>query len=149
MKKATCSFYLSEDQKKAIEKQAQKTGQNQSEVLSEWIAFRLGFNDSFFEQIEKVAKLLQFPIQIVIQNMLIRRIACDYAHLKTFGQSPNGLMEFRIRNGELMTGDDLVEELTNQYLDLFQRFKESIEKDQEDVPEQLEQWENALQTWIC
>ena len=63
------------------------------------------------EYINRLAEGLNIPPALIIQNMLIRRIAEEDAAINVYGQSPKLLYEFMDQDGELVTGQELYEKI--------------------------------------
>jgi len=109
-------FRLPIKKKTAIEKLARKEGVSVQKFIEECIDLRMALPDGLLMQTRKTMREMQLPISTIIANMIIKQTSFNMTWQKIFGQFPPGAMkEFKLENGRLLTGNDLLAHLNEEH----------------------------------
>lgn len=129
MKKfATLNFRVSRELKGKMEAAANEAGINLTQLLEEAMDLRLNMPEEFLSRIRKVAEEVHLPAAILITNKIIKQITFEFAWLQVFGKpAPSSNLEFRFNGKGLITGDALVEQLTQEFVLELQEAKSKLE----------------------
>lgn len=108
-----------------VEVKAKKLGMEKSEFILNAVDMMMNFDEIFFKRIQEYSNGLHIPEWLVIQNMIIKRMADEAAECEVFGQNGKVLDEF-IMTGEgnkheTMTGEKLFNFLKDQSIQKYER----------------------------
>ncbi|MCL5290641.1 MAG: hypothetical protein M1489_06415 [Firmicutes bacterium] len=98
-----------------IDKAAIKHGTSRASFIVKAVEMLMGFDKVFFNKIEAYAKGLNTPVWLVMQNMIIKRMAQEAAEEEVWGPSSKLLDEFMYTNQGPITGAELFTLLMDTY----------------------------------
>ncbi len=99
-----------------IDAVAQRRGMSRAGFVISAVKFFMELDDVFLARMENYAKRLNIPLSLVMQNMLIKRLAKEAAEYEVLGPSPQLLEEFMFTNQGVITGGELFDMLKKSYL---------------------------------
>lgn len=105
-----------------VDKAAEALGISRSEFILKAVDMLIGFDKVFYKHIRSYAKGLKFPEFVVIQNIIIKRMAQERAHREVWGGSGEILDEFislKDKEGDefrIATGPELEKILYDSYI---------------------------------
>lgn len=109
-------FRLPVKKKALIEQRARREGISVQKYIEDCLNLRLGLPDTLVAETEKATRDMQLPVTTIIANMIIKQSSFNHAWQKVFGKLPPGAMkEFKLEGGRLLTGDDLLKRLAEEY----------------------------------
>lgn len=130
-------FRLPVKKKAIVEKRARKEATSVQQFIENCIDLRLGLPDGMLEENKKATEGMQLPVATIIANMIIKQTSFNMTWQKIFGKLPPGAMkEFKLENGRLLTGDELLSRLNVEHEREILRLKGKLEgaaKGQKDV----------------
>lgn len=102
-----------------IEEKAAHYGMEKSEFIMTAVDMMMNFDETFYKRIQGYSEGLHIPEWLVMQNMIIKRMADEAAEYEVFGPSGKVLDEFMLV-GEgfkrrAITGEELFNNLKQQY----------------------------------
>ena len=123
-------FRLPLKKKVLIEQRARKEGISVLPAIQKDMKemnLRLGLPDTLLEEIKKATRGMQLPVTTIIANMIIKQASFNHTWQKVFGKLPPGAMkEFKLEGGRLLTGDDLLNRLNEEYEKEITRLKNRL-----------------------
>jgi len=120
---------ISSKSKQRIKNIAKERGQNMSDFLRESVDFLVAFDTPFWQTIEHISGMFNIAPAEVVQNVIVRYSAENIAREKVFPESSYYAMEFQNdADGNLLTGLDLLDLMTQYWTDLMTQHKKSYEK---------------------
>ena len=120
-------FRLPLKKKVLIEQRARKEGISVQKYIEDCLNLRLGLPDTLLEEIKKATRGMQLPVTTIIANMIIKQASFNHTWQKVFGKLPPGAMkEFKLEGGRLLTGDDLLNRLNEEYEKEITRLKNRL-----------------------
>jgi len=115
-KNVQVGFRLPAKKKALIEKRARWEGVSVQKYIEDCLDLRLGLPASMLEETRKATRGMQLPVTTVLANMIIKQSSFNQTWRKVFGRMPPGAMkEFKLENGRLLTGDDLLARLNVEH----------------------------------
>lgn len=107
---------------KDIEKKAKDYGLEKSEFILNAIDMMMNFDEVFFKKIQKYSDGLHIPEWLVLQNMIIKRMAEEAAFYEAWGSRKKILTEFAsggddMEHQRMFTGEELFNMLKAQFFD--------------------------------
>lgn len=119
---AVLNVRLPVELKAEVDAAARAAGISITALLQQALELRVDMPANFWEQIGKAAEVLRLTPGTIIINKLIKALAFEQAWLEVFvGYPPSANMEFRFDSQGLVRGDELVEQL-------FEEFKAHLEE---------------------
>jgi len=110
-----------------LEGRASVKGMSVSELLVEGGLLYGSLDKGFLDEIEETATKMGVKTSILLQNLVINQIALTAQFQKVFGRSSKALdRAFRWKEGKMMTGDALLENLNTEYRELFEDWKQNL-----------------------
>ena len=79
---------------KDIDRTAKERGMSRAALVINATEFVLGLDTDFLRVMEKYSKALRVPVSLVMQNMVIKRLAEDAARAELYGHHENVFDEF-------------------------------------------------------
>ena len=117
-------YRVSGVKKKELEEVAKLRGTSIQAIVDEAVDLRLGVTEGFWDQIVSLAEKLNIPAADVIVNMIIKKLAFEYAWVRVFENAPPGLFrEFRFDQEGFVTGERLSETLVDEYIKKLEKLK--------------------------
>ncbi|SHH87085.1 hypothetical protein [Desulfosporosinus lacus] len=108
-----------------IEAKAKKLGMNKSELIMKGVSMMMNFDEVFLKRIQGYSEGLHIPEWLVLQNMIIKRMADEAAHYEVYGNSTKLLDEFMLIGDGIerrsVTGEELFNSLKDQYVIKYER----------------------------
>jgi hypothetical protein len=127
-KEAALAIRLGQEEKAVYVKMAKDHGISLTQLLLRGASFYGSFPPSFFAAMQETAKIMSLSVEDICVRMLIAEVASNAAWMEVFGKPPAGITRpFRwAKDGRLMTGDPLSQELTSEYKEIYERLKDSM-----------------------
>ena len=120
---------LSSESKKRIRKITEERGQKMSAFLRDSIELLADLDAPFWDTIQHIANMFNITPGQAIQNIIIRYSAENIAREKVFADSSYYAMEFQAdADGNLLSGIDLLDLMTQYWTDLMTMHREAYEK---------------------
>ncbi|HEA68262.1 MAG TPA: hypothetical protein ENI07_15795 [Desulfobacterales bacterium] len=112
-----------------LEPDSKKKGVIPEDFIREAVEFYNAFPVDFLKDVKIFADDMALPVQNVIANILMKSSAYSFAWLTVFGNQPPGfLSEFRYdEKGKLITGPELLKQLTTEAVSHLQDLKKKLE----------------------
>ena len=88
--------------------------------MTKWFEENLLF-EGVKNYVDNLSEGLEIPPTVIIQNMIIRRIAEEDAAAAIYGAGPALLAEFMDQGGELVTGQELYEKIKSMETDRLEK----------------------------
>lgn len=98
-----------------IDEKAKALGMSRAAFVLNAVETFMGFDTVFYKRIEEYAKNLNIPTWLVMQNMLIKRMAKEAADYEVWGPSQHLLEEFMFTSQGPITGEELFDNLKEMY----------------------------------
>jgi len=128
-KMKTLGVRVTAEEAENIDDKAKKKDMNLSEYVRESIFMFSNFDDNFIEFITRFSKDLNIPVQMVIQNIVINKLARDAAREEIWGaEGQEPMVEFQLTNKGFVTGKELFDNLFESYSREF-----SVKKKEADI----------------
>jgi len=125
--KKLVTFKIDESEKKQFDKMAKEKGMSLTELFRRSMRAYGGLPLEIHEALEGVSKETQLPPETILAHKIYKRIAVDAAFIKIFGKRPPGAgREYYFREGKLVTGQKLVNELMAYYEARFDDLNEKL-----------------------
>lgn len=99
-----------------VDAKAKKHGLTRAGFAVKAVELLTGFDDAFLVKIEEYANGLNIPLSLVMQNMLIKRLAQEAAEAEVWGPGKRLLDEFLFTSEGVITGQELFDMLKKNYL---------------------------------
>lgn len=103
-----------------LDTKAQKFGMNRTDFVLKALDMLMSFDEIFFKKIQGYSEGLNIPEWLVIQNIIIKRMAQDHAKTEVWGPSGETLKEFvSVNDGDgykTITGEPLFEMLNELFI---------------------------------
>lgn len=99
-----------------LDEKAKELGMSRAAFIVNAIETFLGLDKGFYQRLEEYAKALNIPAWLVMQNMLIKRMAKEAADFEVWGPGQHLLEEFRFTNQGPITGEELFNSLKEMYI---------------------------------
>lgn len=113
-----------------IEAKAKELGMEKSEFILNAVDMMMNFDEVFLKKIQRYSNGLHIPEWLVIQNMIIKRMADESAEFEVFGTGKRVLDEFVMAGDEdnhrTITGDELFNHLKKLYIQKYQRMRSDL-----------------------
>lgn len=114
-----------------IDKKAKGLGMDRNQLVLKAVDMMMNFDDQFLTYIEKYSKGLKLPEWLVIQNLIMARIADKEALKEVFGPTGEVLKEFTQveddKGARTLTGQELKKLLKDEYI---KKYKAELEEAQ-------------------
>lgn len=95
---------------------AQRRGMSRASFVVGAIELLAGFDDVFLKKMGRYAARLNIPLFLVMQNMLIKRMAQEAAEAEVWGPRRRLLDEFMYTSEGTITGEELFRMLKENYI---------------------------------
>ena len=120
-------FRLPARKKALVEKRARREGVSVQKYIEDCLDLRLGLPDFMLEETSKATRGMQLPVTTVLANMIIKQSSFNQTWRKVFGKMPPGAMkEFKLENGRLLTGDELLARLNVEHEQEITKLKKKL-----------------------
>ena len=120
-------FRLPARKKALVEKRARREGVSVQKYIEDCLDLRLGLPDFMLEETRKATREMQLPVTTVLANMIIKQSSFNQTWRKVFGKMPPGAMkEFKLENGRLLTGDELLARLNVEHEQEITKLKKKL-----------------------
>jgi hypothetical protein len=120
-------FRLPARKKSLVEKRARKERISVQQFIESCLDIRLALPDGMLEEAKKATEEMQLPVATIIANMIIKQFSFNSIWKKVFGKLPPGAMkEFKLENGRLLTGDELLARLNADHEKDISRLKDKL-----------------------
>jgi hypothetical protein len=127
-KHGTINFRVTPERKAKMDEVAAKAGISLTQLFEEAMDLRLDMPQGFLAEIQKAAEMVHLPAAIIIANKIIKSVSFEYSWAKVFNRPcPSANMEFRFDESGLVTGDLLVEQLTQEFTQELRAAKAKLE----------------------
>lgn len=104
-----------------LEKKAESLGMTKGEFLLEAVNMMMSFDEEVIRHLESMTEGLHLPLWLVMQNMIIRRMAEKDAEYEV-GRT-NILTEFAFKDNKVLTGKELFQVIKENYIFQFENEK--------------------------
>ncbi|MEW6659175.1 MAG: hypothetical protein AB1424_10990 [Thermodesulfobacteriota bacterium] len=122
------SFRLSPMRKRLLEMAAKAEDLSTSKLIEEALSLRLAMPRGFIDEIQKIAVDMHLPMATIIVHKVLKQVAWEFAWLKVFGRpAPSQNSEFRFEGNKLITGDDLAEQLLQEFETILSQAKSKLQ----------------------
>ena len=131
-----------------IEAKAKSLGLNKSELVMKGISMMMNFDEVFLQRIKVFALGLHIPEWLVMQNMIIKRMANEAAEYEVYGGGTRVLTEFMLVGEGLerrsITGEELFNILKGQYVQEYEKklVEQTLREERYGIP--LQEKEKAV-----
>ena len=95
-----------------MDKAAEQLGLSRNQLIIEGIKMICSWNAQFYKKMKQYSNTFRLPVPLVIQNMLIKRLAEDYAKEQIWGFTGKVLSEFMFNERGSITGGELFKTLS-------------------------------------
>jgi hypothetical protein len=99
-----------------IDKAAEKLGLSRNQLIIEGIKMMCSWDEEFYTRLKQYSNTFRLPVPLVMQNMLIKRLAEDYAKEQVWGFTGKVMMEFMFNERGPITGAVLFKALADTAL---------------------------------
>jgi len=114
--------------KRLLDAQAEARSMSLNDLIEQAVSMRLAFPEGLYEAIRSLAAEMHLPIATVIAHKMIKQVAWEHAWLKVFGRpSPSTSLEFRFNGNRLVTGDELLMDLTSEFEKILEDAKTKLQ----------------------
>lgn len=114
--------------KKLLDEAAKSQKMILNDFIDQGVSFRLACPPGAYESLQGLATEMHLPIPTIIFAKIAKQIAWEFAWLKVFGRSaPSTSVEFRFEGNRLVTGDELMFQLLEEFETLLTSVKAKIE----------------------
>ena len=108
-----------------IEVKAEKYGMSKKDFILNALDMIMGFDETFLKKIKNYSNGLHIPEWLVMQNMIIKRMADESAETTVFGNHQKVLDEFMMIgtgvDSRTSTGEELFDILKKQYITQYEK----------------------------
>jgi len=108
-----------------LDHKAAELGMNRSELINKAVDILMGFDAVFFKKIQGYSEGLHIPEWLVLENMIIKRMADEAAEIEVYGGGTRLLDEFMLvgdgAEHRSVTGEELFNSLKGQYVIKYER----------------------------
>ena len=127
-KEAALAIRLGKEEKAVYVQMAKDHGISLTQLLLRGASFYGSFPPSFFAAMKETSKIMSLSVEDICTRMLVAKVASDSAWMDVFGKPPAGITRpFRwAKDGRLMTGDPLSQELVAEYKAIYERLKSNM-----------------------
>lgn len=123
-----------------VELRAKALGMEKSELVFNAVDMMMNFDEIFLKRIQSYAEGLHIPEWMVMQNMLLDRMANESAEYKVYGKRPKLLVEFMLigegTERRSVTGKELTDSLEEMYVRKFEKelLKQTLQEERYGIP---------------
>ncbi len=124
-KSTNTAIRISPSEKEFLEKRSKEIGMTFTDLLKTGAMMYASFDPVFMEKISGMSEATKIPEYLVIQNMIIKRLADDAADQEVYGKRPRSLPEFSFTENGPITGAELFEMLKARKIGILEVEKEN------------------------
>lgn len=95
-----------------MDKAAEQLGLSRNQLIIEGIKMMCSWDAQFYKKMKQYSSTFRLPVPLVMQNMLIKRLAEDYAKEQIWGFTGKVLSEFMFNERGSITGGELFKTLS-------------------------------------
>lgn len=110
----TCTIRISKDTPafEEMDKAAEQLGLSRNQLIIEGIKMMCSWDAQFYKKMKQYSSTFRLPVPLVMQNMLIKRLAEDYAKEQIWGFTGKVMPEFMFNERGPITGGELFKTLS-------------------------------------
>lgn len=114
--------------KKILDERVRFQNLTLNDFIDQAISLRSAWPLGAYEDIERLANEMHLPIATVVFHKIAKQTAWEYAWLKVFGKSaPSTSMEFRFDGNRLVTGNELLLQLVEEFEKILTKAKAKVQ----------------------
>ena len=95
-----------------MDKAAEQLGLSRNQLIIEGIKMMCSWDAQFYKKMKQYSSTFRLPVPLVMQNMLIKRLAEDYAKEQIWGFTGKVMPEFMFNERGPITGGELFKTLS-------------------------------------
>lgn len=95
-----------------MDKAAEQLGLSRNQLIIEGIKMMCSWDTQFYKKMKQYSNTFRLPVPLVMQNMLIKRLAEDYAKEQIWGFTGKVMPEFMFNERGPITGGELFKTLS-------------------------------------
>lgn len=100
-----------------MDEAAARLGMSRNQMIIEGIKMMCSWDKQFYSKMRTFGNTFKLPIPLIMQNMLIKRLAEDYANEEVWGFNGRMMMEFTFNERGPITGGELFQLLANEAME--------------------------------